>query len=107
MITTAAVEDPALVRRTAEMLGAQYKTISADVRRDEVLGLCVFTHSGQVRHELVAANLLAHTAGLSDRKVLLNSINEDDKIQSYDLPIGRIAATDRMRCGREFSALSR
>ena len=91
VITTAAVEDPALVRRTAEMFGAQCVVMGVDVRRDEVLGHRVFTHSGQVAHDLAAADLLARAAGLGAGEVLLNSIDEDGMMQGYDLPLVRMA----------------
>jgi cyclase len=91
VITTAAVEAPALVRRASDVFGAQCIVMGVDVRRDPALGYRVHTHCAAVAHERSLETQLAAATSLGAGEVLLNSIDEDGMMRGYDLALIRRA----------------
>jgi cyclase len=91
VMTTAAVEEPALVERAAAMFGAQCIVMGVDVRRDAALGYRVHSRNGTIAHDLSLEDHIARAAALGAGEVLASSIDEDGMMRGYDLELVRRA----------------
>lgn len=90
---TAAVRDPALVRRAADAFGSQSVVLSVDVKRKALGRYGVFTESGHRSTGFEAAEFVARMQEAGVGEVLLNSIDRDGTMGGYDLDlIRRVAA---------------
>ena len=87
VITTAAVENPGLIREAATMFGSQCIVVGIDVKRDPSGRLHVYTHSGKVWTPVVLLEHLRNMEVLGAGEVLLNSIDHDGMMQGYDLDL--------------------
>ena len=92
-INTAAVSDPALVRRAADRWGSQALVVAVDARRRaDAEGWTVVTHGGRRDTGLDAITwaetIVAHGAG----EILLTSMDRDGTKNGYDLELTRAVA---------------
>jgi imidazole glycerol-phosphate synthase subunit HisF len=90
-INTAAVENPDLINRGAELFGAQCIVASIDFRQNGKQRE-VYTHGGSVATGL---DVLDHARNMVERgagEVLLTSVDRDGTMEGYDLEITRIVS---------------
>jgi imidazole glycerol-phosphate synthase subunit HisF len=92
-VNTAAVSDPALIRRAADRWGSQAIVVAIDARRrTDAEGWTVFTHGGRRDTGLDAlgwaVTIVAHGAG----EILLTSMDRDGTMNGYDLALTRAVA---------------
>ncbi len=83
-INTAAVENPSLIDRGAELFGSQCIVVSIDYRRNGERHE-VFTHGGT---KATGLDLISHVKNMVQRgagEILLTSIDRDGTMQGYDL----------------------
>lgn len=85
-VNTAAVRDPALVRRLSDTFGAQCVVAAVDVRR-EGTGWRVFVTGGRDPTGLDALPWLAQLEQLGAGEILLTSMDRDGTRSGYDLEL--------------------
>jgi cyclase len=91
-LNTSAIEDPSLVRESAERFGSQCIVVAIDARR-EPGGARVYTHGGRTRVELLAVEWAKRVAELGAGEILLTSMDKDGTKDGYDLELTRAIAT--------------
>ncbi|HEY3595731.1 MAG TPA: imidazole glycerol phosphate synthase subunit HisF [Polyangiaceae bacterium] len=96
-INTAAVREPALVRRAADAWGSQAIVVAIDARRrrDGKPGWEVFTHGGRTATGLDAVDWAGTMAEMGAGEILLTSMDRDGTREGYDLALTR-AVADRV-----------
>jgi imidazole glycerol-phosphate synthase subunit HisF len=91
-LNTSAIEDPTLVRESAERFGSQCIVIAIDARR-EPGGARVYTHGGRHRVDLLAVEWAKRIAELGAGEILLTSMDKDGTKDGYDLELTHAIAT--------------
>jgi cyclase len=92
-INTAALEDPDLIRRCAEMFGSQCVVLAIDARRRaDGGGWAVFSHGGrrETGREALEWAVLGEKLGAGE--ILLTSMDQDGTETGYDLELLRAVA---------------
>lgn len=94
-LNTQAVENPALVRESAERFGSQCIVVAIDARREDRNGhdAKVYTHGGRNRTELDVVEWAQRVAELGAGEILLTSMDADGTKKGYDLPLTSKVAT--------------
>lgn len=93
-VSSAAIEDPTLVPRMAEAVGAQSVVVVLDVRRKRGLfarGYELRTRNGKKVHDVDPSSLARKLQELGAGEIVFNSIDRDGKMQGYDLELARAA----------------
>ena len=90
-VNTAAVRDPALVRRLAESFGRQCVVVAVDVKR---VGerFTVMVTGGRETTDREAVGWIREAAELGAGEILLTSMDRDGTQSGYDLPLTSAAA---------------
>ncbi len=91
-INTSAIEDPQLIRESAERFGSQCIVVAIDARRENGTAK-VYTHGGRVRTELDAVEWAQRAAQLGAGEILLTSMDADGTKKGYDLELTHKVAT--------------
>jgi cyclase len=91
-LNTQAVENPDLVRESAERFGSQCIVVAIDARRENGRAR-VYTHGGRTRTELDAVEWGQRVAALGAGEILLTSMDSDGTKKGYDLELTRQIAT--------------
>ena len=91
-LNTQAVENPELVRESAERFGSQCIVVAIDARRENGRAR-VYTHGGRTRTELDAVEWGQRVAALGAGEILLTSMDADGTKKGYDLDLTRQIAT--------------
>jgi imidazole glycerol-phosphate synthase subunit HisF len=91
-LNTQAVENPELVRESAERFGSQCIVVAIDARRENGRAR-VYTHGGRTRTELDAVEWSCRVAALGAGEILLTSMDADGTKKGYDLDLTREIAT--------------
>lgn len=92
-MNTAAVNNPGLVRESAERFGSQCIVVAIDARREP--GLTgrlqwnVYTHGGRVQTERDAIQWAEEVVALGAGEILLTSMDADGAAKGYDLELTR------------------
>ena len=84
-INTAAVADPALISRGAELFGVQCITVSIDVRRRPDGVAEVMTHCGKQATGLDAVTWAMEAERRGAGEILLGSVDRDGTMTGYDI----------------------
>ncbi len=85
-MNTAAVQDPDLVRRSAERFGSQCTVVAIDAKRDGA-GWKVYTHGGRTRTELDAVAWALEVQRLGAGEILLTSMDKDGTKSGFDIEL--------------------
>jgi cyclase len=89
-INTAAVEDPALITRCAEVFGSQCVVLAIDARkRSEAAGWEVFSHGGRRATGRDAVEWAALGERMGAGEILLTSMDFDGTHAGYDIELTR------------------
>jgi cyclase len=94
-INTAAVADPAFVKRASERFGSQCIVVAIDAKRrpdgkdPEGLGWEVYTHGGRRPTGLDALEWARRVTGLGAGEILLTSMDKDGTKDGYDIALTR------------------
>ena len=91
-LNTQAVENPDLVRESAERFGSQCIVVAIDARRENGRAK-VYTHGGRTRTEFDAVEWGQRVAALGAGEILLTSMDSDGTKKGYDLELTRQIAT--------------
>ena len=91
-INTAAVKDPALVRRCADEFGAQAIVVAIDARRRNDRGWEVFVEGGRKATGLDAVAWAEEACSLGAGEILLTSMDRDGTTEGYDIALTRSVA---------------
>ncbi len=91
-LNTQAVDNPDLVRVSAERFGSQCIVVAIDARRENGRAK-VYTHGGRTRTELDAVEWGQRVAALGAGEILLTSMDSDGTRNGYDLQLTREIAT--------------
>jgi cyclase len=87
-INTAAIADPELMTRCAEIFGAQCVVLAIDARRRvEGQGWEVFSHGGRRATGLDAVDWAARGEKLGAGEILLTSMDKDGTYEGYDIEL--------------------
>jgi len=93
-ISSAAVENPALITAIAEAVGSQSVVAVFDVRKhSNGTGYEVWTHNGTRKAGKLATDAIREAEILGAGEILVNSIDNDGKMKGYDLALARLART--------------
>src|SRR5205823_2288826 len=99
-LNTAAVEQPDLIRASAETFGSQCVVVAIDARRrrgpDASAGWDVYTHGGRNSVGWDAVEWAARAEQLGAGEILLTSMDRDGTRDGYDLMLTR-AVSDAVR----------
>ena len=88
-ISSAAVENPALVSDIARFVGGQSVVVVLDVKKDRKGTYEVWTHNGKKNTHRDPASLAKELEELGAGEVTINSIDNDGLMKGYDLPLAR------------------
>jgi imidazole glycerol-phosphate synthase subunit HisF len=91
-LNSAAVRDPELLSRGAELFGSQCVVASVDAAR-EGEAWRAYTHGGRTRTELDGVAWAVECARLGAGEILLTSMDRDGVRTGYDLDLTRQVAT--------------
>jgi len=86
-LSSAALADPTLVTRMANVVGGQSVVTVLDVRRDKSGAPVVWTHNGQRRTDQLVSDAAKLMAESGAGEIIVNSIDNDGAMQGYDLPL--------------------
>ena len=89
-MSTAAVNDPALITRTADSIGRQSVVVVLDVRKKTGLlakGYEVFTHNGKNSTKTDPFELAQAMQAAGAGEIVINSIDRDGQMKGYDLAL--------------------
>lgn len=87
-ISSAAVEDPALISRIAAEVGSQSVVVILDVRLDAASGRHrVRTHNGRKDSGLFVEDVARQAEELGAGELVVNSIDRDGMMKGYDLEL--------------------
>jgi cyclase len=97
-VNTAAIEDPKLITRCAEIFGVQCVVLAIDARRrPEGSGWEVFSHGGRRKTALDAVDWARQGEQLGAGEILLTSMDRDGTHDGYDLELtGAVSAAVRL-----------
>lgn len=93
-MSSAAIEDPTLVTRTADAIGRQSVVVVIDVRRKGALfgrSYEVRTHNGSRSWPGSPIDLAVSMEAAGAGEILLNSIDRDGQMKGYDIELAREA----------------
>jgi cyclase len=82
-ISSAAIENPALIPQVAEEVGSQSVVVVLDVRKGKK-GYEVWTHNATVNTGKAPAQLAADAERLGAGEIVVNSIDNDGRMTGYD-----------------------
>jgi imidazole glycerol-phosphate synthase subunit HisF len=89
-ISSAAVGDPRLIAEAAEAVGNQSIVVVLDVRpRPRSNSYEVWTHNGTVNSGRLMLEVAAEVEKLGAGEIVVNSIENDGRMQGYDLELAR------------------
>jgi cyclase len=99
-INSAAVKDPELIRRLAEVYGNQAIVLAIDAKRDDSSGRSardqvsweVVTHGGRTRTGIDAVEWARRAASLGAGEILVTSMDKDGTRSGYDLVLTKTIA---------------
>src|SRR5881409_369539 len=83
-LNTSAVDDPSIVRRSAERFGSQCIVVAIDARRENG-GAKVYTHGGRNRTDHDVVEWAGMVAELGAGEILLTSMDADGTRNGYDI----------------------
>jgi cyclase len=87
-VNTAAIEDPSLITRGAEVFGSQCIVVAIDARREpDGRGWGVYTHGGRRPAAMDAVVWAREAAKRGAGEILLTSMDRDGTRNGYDLPL--------------------
>jgi len=86
-VNTAALEDPFVVRRLADVFGSQCVVASVDVRRSWLGRYEVVSHAGRRVPERDPLRWIERLVGLGAGEVLVNAVHRDGTMKGYDLDL--------------------
>jgi cyclase len=92
-LNTAAIENPELIRQTAETFGSQCVVVAIDARRRSTEGWEVFTHGGRKNVGLDAVEWARRAEQLGAGEILLTSMDRDGTKQGYDIDLTRAVSS--------------
>lgn len=87
-LNSAAIKDPDLIRKGAQMFGSQCIVVAIDAkRRKEKDGWNVVIHGGQLDTEIDVLDWVRTVSALGAGELLLTSMDADGTKQGFDLPL--------------------
>lgn len=92
IMNTSAVENPALIRETADHAGSQAVVASIDVKKNFLGKYEVFTRCGQKKTGLDPVKHAIEMEKMGAGEIIINSIDRDGTMQGYDLDLVRKVA---------------
>jgi cyclase len=93
-VNTAALDDPALITRSADIFGSQCVVLAIDARRrDGGSGWEVFSHGGRRATGLDAVDWAAEGAKRGAGEILLTSMDRDGTRDGYDVELVRAVSS--------------
>lgn len=88
-ISSAALDNPALIAAIARQVGSQSVVVVFDVSRRPNGDYEVRTHNGRRPTGKLALELIGQAAGLGAGEILVNSIDQDGTMKGYDLTLAK------------------
>ena len=92
VLNTSAVENPLLIRATADYAGSQAVVISMDVKKTLLGKYEIYTHGGKKGTGLDPVRFAVEMEKQGAGELFLNSIDRDGTMQGYDLELVRRVA---------------
>jgi cyclase len=88
-LSSAAIDDPLLISRTAAEIGSQSVVVVMDVRRGAGNDHGVWTHNARRKTGRTAVEFAAEAEARGAGEVVVNSIDNDGMMKGYDLELAR------------------
>jgi cyclase len=89
-ISSGAIENPGLIGEVAKEVGSQSVVVVLDVRKDSRSGSYdVWTHNGTRNSGQSAQRIAERVESLGAGELVVNSIDNDGRMQGYDLDLAR------------------
>lgn len=89
VINSGAIDFPELISQGAERFGSQCIVLSVDAKRNEDGGYTVYSRNGTQATEWNPVDWAVEAQRLGAGEILLNSIDEDGRMEGYDIPLIR------------------
>lgn len=89
-ISAAAVEDPGLISRIADLVGRQSVVVVLDVRKRSGLfgkGYEICTHNATRAHKLDPTAFAVNIEEMGAGELVINAVDRDGRMNGYDLPL--------------------
>ncbi|MDD3192880.1 MAG: imidazole glycerol phosphate synthase subunit HisF [Oscillospiraceae bacterium] len=86
-VNSAAIRNPALIRRAANKFGSQCVVVAVDAKRRSDGGWGVFINGGRIDTGLDALDWICRCERLGAGEILLTSMDADGTKQGFDLPL--------------------
>ena len=91
-INTAAIQNPDLINRAAQLCGNQCVVLAIDAKMSSPGKWQVFSHGGRIPTHLDAVEWAQEAAQRGAGEILLTSMDADGTCQGYDIPLTRTIA---------------
>ncbi|MBO5998181.1 MAG: imidazole glycerol phosphate synthase subunit HisF [Lachnospiraceae bacterium] len=91
-VNSAAILDPSLISRGAEMFGSQCIVVAIDARRSDDGTFHVFRSGGRIDTGLDAVEWAKKACGLGAGEILLTSMDADGTKNGYDLELTKLVS---------------
>jgi cyclase len=88
-VNTAAIKDPSLITRAADMFGSQCVVAAIDAKRNAKGGYDVYINGGRLRVEVDAVSWAIECEKLGAGEILLTSMDRDGTKDGFDLELTR------------------
>lgn len=88
-ISSAAIEQPDIVKRMASVVGSQSVVVVMDVKRQSNGEYEIWTHNGSKKTGKRPAEFAREIEGLGAGEIVVNSIDRDGVMKGYDLVLAR------------------
>jgi len=92
IMNTSAMENPSLIRETADHAGSQAVVASIDVKKGLIGKYEVFTHCGQTKTGIDPVRHAVEMEKMGAGEIIINSIDLDGTMQGYDVDLVRKVA---------------
>jgi cyclase len=92
-VNTAAIKDPALITRAADMFGSQCVVAAIDAKRNTQGRYDVYINGGRIKTELDAVTWALECERLGAGEILLTSMDRDGTKDGFDLELTRRVST--------------
>jgi len=87
VINSYAVEEPAFVRKAADLFGSQSIVVSVDVKKNVFGGYNIYIKGGQKKVNLAPVAHCLNMQAMGAGELLVNSIDRDGTMAGYDLSL--------------------
>jgi imidazole glycerol-phosphate synthase subunit HisF len=92
ILNTALIDNPELITEIANIYGSQAVVVSIDIKKNIFGKYQIFTNSGTKKIKINLINWIKDIESLGAGEIIVNSINNDGKMQGFDLELIKLVS---------------